>query len=436
MITNIKADRHFLFDPAATYLMKVMINGEPSISDLKNAIITAVSKHDILNSKILFDAAGEAYYVPSEGVTIPDIEVFDRILSHKEIVNRAAKRRFDLQHGEMVRFIICQEEDKVEMTAIIHHIAGDGKSLLILIQDIMNELQNPSEICEKKNRDVKVVDEEYVSQFVELSPFLESVIEDTNKKWQEEEVIFDYDDYKESFEEYWSDKTINADSFTLKDDELKEVLLLCKRHGVTLNNLIITLIKQSLGESKKMAVVADTREKGNGSMGNYAEMVLTEEAYDYTKNFWENVNYTDKFVKEQIKDRKQLLLSTLIRNKVAAGINDAVNIHSYQSKLVEEYKDSLYVGKEGLPVMLSNIGVAPIKQAYGQYSIENILFVSPLCTDTHCNVAVITINNTFILNMITYEGEHTYENILKDVREGMCELIKAEAGFESKFVYM
>lgn len=73
--------------------------------------------------------------------------------------------------------------------------------------------------------------------------------------------------------------------------------------------------------------------------------------------------------------------------------------------------------------MLTNIGVAPIKRTYGKYSINKIVFVSPLCMRTHCNIAIITMNNTLVLNMLTFEGNTKYIKMFKNIKKELYDIL-------------
>lgn len=433
MITKIKADRHFLFDPASNYMMRVKIEGDPSVIDLKRAIVVSVRKHDILNCRILMDSDGEAYYVPRECDYIPEIEVVNGKLESEEIINNQLRREFDVQEGELIRFVIAKEDLETELVVIIHHIAGDGKSLLLLIQDIMTELDTPQAyVEEKKNRVVSVFDDKYDSQFVTLNDLTQAAIDETNRKWNAQNKIFTFEDRTRVFNQFWCDRELNVDSFELNCEELKGILHICKEHGVTLNNLLITLINKSLVHSARMAVVADVREKGNNTMGNYVELFMMEECYNQKQDIWENATYINRLAKKQLQDRKELLVGNLIRNRIDKGLHDAVFDHEYKSKVVDDYNEAFYVGKEGLPIMLSNIGVAPIKDDYGKYKIEKITFVSPVCNDATCNIAIITINNTFVMNMLTFKNDDRYERICQDVKADVLDLIGTKCNEEER----
>lgn len=427
MITKIKADRHYLFDPAAHIVMRVEINGKPNILTLKKAIVWAVAKHDILNCTIKMDAKGDCYYVPRDYAYIPKIEVCKGIVSTNEIVNKQCKKEFKIDQGDIVRFVIAYDEDHVELNVIQHHLGGDGKSMLILIQDIMDNLSHPEKlnlINDNQERCVEVYDDDYDEQFVELNEVMEQALNSMNKRWKAEKKVFHYDDREKVFNSFWADRKVKDEHLELKKEELHILLRACREHNVTLNNLIATIINKSLVQAERMGIIADVREEDNKKMGNYVDVFMLEENYDYTKDLWENVRHVDELAKKHLEDRTQLLLGNLVRNKIENGLQDANHFYDFDNSIVDEYNDNFFVGKDGLPIVLTNIGVAPIRQQYGDFGIEKIQFISPLSLRTYCNIAVITMNDVFILNMLIFEGEEKYEKMFSKIKEEIKTIIK------------
>lgn len=429
MITKIKADRHYLFDPAAHIVMRVDIQGKPNILTLKKAIVWAVAKHDILNCTIEMDAKGDCYYVPREVAYIPKIEVCKGIVSTNELVNKQCKKEFKIDQGDIVRFVIAYEQDHVELNVIQHHLGGDGKSMLILIQDIMENLNSPEKlqlIEDNKERCVEVYDDDYDEQFVELNEVMENALKSMNKRWKAQKKVFHYDDREKVFNAFWSERKVHDEQLELNKEELQYLLKACKEHGVTLNNLIATVINKCFEHAERMGIIADVREEDNKRMGNYVDVFMLKEEYVRDKSLWDNVRHVDNLAKKNLEDRTQLLLGNLVRSRVENGLQDANHFYDFDNSIVDEYNDSFFVGRDGLPIMLTNIGVAPIKTQYGAYGINKIVFVSPLTIRTYCNVAVITVNNVFVLNVLTFEGDKKFEGILGKISKELYSVIEEQ----------
>ncbi|SES86782.1 condensation domain-containing protein [[Clostridium] polysaccharolyticum] len=426
MITKIKADRHYLFDPAAHIVMRVELSGKPDIFRIKRAIVGAVAKHDILNCTIKMDTKGDCFYVPREYAYIPKIEVHKGILRTNELVSNECKKEFKIDKGDLVRFVIAYDEERVELNVVQHHLGGDGKSMLILIQDILDILNSPEELKyfeDNQERCVNVIDDTYDEQYVELNDLIEATLRSLNKKWKGEKKIFHYDEREKVFQKFWEEREIEDHVLELDKEQLHSLLRVCKSHKVTLNNVVATVINKSLEEALKMGVIADVRDDDNKQMGNFVDIFILQQEYDRTKDFWENVDVINDLVKAKLEDRHKLLIGNLVRNKVENGLLDANHFQDFESNVVDAYSESFSVGKDGLPIMLTNIGVAPIKAKYGEFNIEKIIFVSPLTIRTFCNIAIITINDTFVLNMLTFKGDKRFEYLFDRIKEELLNVL-------------
>lgn len=429
MITKIKTDRHYLFDPAAHIFMTVDIVGEPSIAEMKRAITLAVSEYDILNSRILMDSEGECYYVPLENGIIPDIEVICGKPDIQQLINDECKKEFEIHNGKFVRFIIIKELRSVQLVIVQHHLGGDGKSMLLLIENIMKNLQGKNERVVTKasfEREVRVFDKQYTSKFVEMNELVSAAVEGMNKKWKEESVHFDYNERTKVFKEFWKDRSVCLESFELNKNQLKCILKQCRKHGITLNNLFLALITKSQIKKEKIGIIVDVREKENQDMGNYVSAVKLEQIYDCKKNIWENAEYIDALIKSQIFDRSKLLLGALVRNYIDNGLQDAMHFVKVKSKIVDDFNDTFLFGKDGLPICISNLGVAPMKYEYGDYSIEKISFISPLAMKMHSNIAVITANNHLVFNMLILDDDQMHKKMFRSIKEEVFGLLEKD----------
>jgi len=58
----------------------------------------------------------------------------------KEIINESEKRTFDIKDGELIRTFIIPNSDGITLLIHAHHLAGDGKSILIFVNDVLDSL--------------------------------------------------------------------------------------------------------------------------------------------------------------------------------------------------------------------------------------------------------------------------------------------------------
>ena len=127
---RINTERIELFDVNVLIVMQVHLNEAVPFDAISRAFYDACDLHEILNSKVLIEESGEAFYVdcdsPRHSISITD-------LSLEEIIASDEKIRFRIEEGEYIRAFACADK----ITFLMHHLGGDGKSLLYFIETFM-----------------------------------------------------------------------------------------------------------------------------------------------------------------------------------------------------------------------------------------------------------------------------------------------------------
>lgn len=433
MITKIKTSRVFLFNPVATEVVSVEILGNPSIDALKASIKNAVLNYQILNSRILHDADGEYYFVPREDYKEPYIEVRNDVQTSEELINEQNRKIFDLENGDYQRYILIQKEDFLEMNIVQHHIVGDGMSIFMLVDKIMQNLktideQNGDLTLEiPKMKPIQPLTRAHIEEYVQLNDLLKVTIENFNNKWREEEKVFSKDDFEKLSKEYWSKNHVNVRRELIEKEDMKYIINKCHEMGVTVNSLIYALAAKAFGEKTKMGFVVNVRGSKFSSYGNYVNSLIFDGEYDETKEFSENARNMHNLIKYNNSDVSIPLLGSLITNEVNGNLIDAAyfrNMKDYRSKVVSDYSEALGLGDEKIPFLASNLGVAKLESEYGRYVVQNIYVGSPLDSSLNLNMGVVTVSGNMSINVEYRNVEGVdYDDIIDQIMEGLNEII-------------
>ncbi|SET58015.1 condensation domain-containing protein [[Clostridium] polysaccharolyticum] len=432
MITKLQTGRNFLFNPVSTEIFNFKILGNPSIEALKASISNAVLNYQILNCRILGDIDGEYYFVPKESVNEPYIEVRDYELSAEEFTNEQSSIPFDLAKGEFQRFIIIPKSDYIVMNIVQHHIVGDGMSLLMLVQKIMQNLDT----IDKNNGDlelevpnmekIQVLTNDDIMEHVRLNDLLQATVDKFNEEWKDEKMIFSYEEFKEFSEEYWNDNPIKVRRDLVSAEDMENIVQLCRAEGITVNSLLYTIASRAFGKKMKMGYVVNCRTDKFSSYGNFVNSLIVDCFYDEKLSFWDNARIIHNIMKCNAQDLSTPLLGTLIMNSLDGTLIDASNfLHKkgFEHKIVKEYVDTLSLGDQTIPFLSSNLGVIKIPTVYGKYQIDELYIGSPLDPLLDCNLGVITVNGKMTINAeyINKNGID-YNDILDQVIEGLHEV--------------
>lgn len=138
-MNEIVTERPHLFEPNVYIAVCVEMAGKVCPQKLSVAVKQAFEANEATMSKIMLEH-GFAYYekIP---VSCCKIEIVNENKNWIEIVSQNEKIPFAIDKGELVRvFIIPSEDNNTQIMIMAHHLAGDGKSIIYFVKDIMNAL--------------------------------------------------------------------------------------------------------------------------------------------------------------------------------------------------------------------------------------------------------------------------------------------------------
>ena len=127
---RIETERGDLFDTSIIISMLVRISEDVPFGQMKAAFEKACRVHEVLNTKVVIESSGEAYYVTSDE-THNGFEDTDK--SIQELIDLNERKRFHIEDGEFIRGFKSAEG----ILFMMHHLGGDGKSLLYFIETFM-----------------------------------------------------------------------------------------------------------------------------------------------------------------------------------------------------------------------------------------------------------------------------------------------------------
>lgn len=238
MKTKIDVDRQFVFDPAVNILLRVELSGTASSDELKSAIEAVLPKYEILNCKISQDINGDFYYEPLDNPNEVEIIVENAIQPIESFIHNKNYQYFDLAEGKLCRFIIQRDSNHFYLNVILHHLAGDGKSALILLEDILDTLDSlvasfPALSSSHPKVPVKIFTKEYLNKLTSIKHQALPYASIISNEWLKSPTIFTLSDRKKLFDIYWSRFEFSSTSALIPLKKVNSLSLLCKKYKVT-----------------------------------------------------------------------------------------------------------------------------------------------------------------------------------------------------------
>ncbi len=391
---KIETERVDLFDTNILITMDAKIGKLPSFGVLESAFYKACAVHEVLNSKIVMKPSGEAYYVDNDA---PKNSITESCLPLSELINENERKRFRIEDGEFIRAFVNPEG----VVFMMHHIAGDGKSLLYFIETFMNVLSGKEcEFVPFRSLDLGSLPSD------SKIPFLYKLFVDSwNRSWQKDKKVFTFEDLDKAYEIYWNGRKSKTAIDRYDPERLNELLGKARSAGVSLTSYLITdMIKDS---DKKMDVglAVDGRLDGNRAMGNQATGISVEYRYDKNKSFEDNARKVQALMKKKLDNNKLRYFVLQFMGSLDATLKDALNLEHagyFTSKSSKKVADILGYGDKVKDISITNLTKVDIPLVYGDYKISEITFVPPIISYGKNIIGIVTAGDVMVVARHVY----------------------------------
>lgn len=378
----IRTERANLFEPNVYISMVVKISGMVSKEAVREAVEKAYEANEATMSRIVMEDGGDAYYEKMES---SGCKFFFDSRSFITIIKESEKNPFAIQKGELVRTYLTIENQEMVLLIHAHHLVGDGKSILILVKDVMDGLSGK----QPEYKPMFLIDQRFLRKKAKLRLGIRLALKNVNRKWEKVGKAFTWEDYYDVHKRYWESHSSEIEAKTYSANELKKN---CK-NGATLNSYLITDFLRKTTESKVVGIPVNIREDDNG-MSNQTSGISIKCQYQTDKSFEENLSIIHKEIYKMIQNVNMKYFILLFMGQLNPSLVDSILLQThgcYQNKLSKKMAGIMgYIGKEGRDLGVTNLTRIDIPNDYGSFRIEDILFIPPKVSYTRNVVGVCT----------------------------------------------
>ena len=402
MRVNIETERSDLFDVSILIAMRIHICGALSEDSIREAFECAVKSHEILGTRVFIDEDGSAYY---ESGSYENNRIFFENNSWKNIIHREEKNRFRIEDGEYLKaFVYESDAEGCGILFLLHHLGGDGKSLVYFIETFMNCLSgNVPEVLEIRTIPAgDLSDEALKDRIGPLAAFPKSY----NKKWlkDEEKRTFSFEDMDAAYEEYWKDRASVINEYVISPAMVSKILTRCKEWNVGFTAYITTAFLRRMGRKLDIGYAVDARENKNRSMGNQATGISIKYAYNYNKPFRKNAEKVQKLMTNKLEDDGSRNFILPFMAAFEPTLVDAINLEhagTFRSKTSKKLARILgYTGKTK-DLSITNLTRLDIPDTYddGKLKIDYFSFIPPVISYGKNIIGLSTLGDSTVMTV-------------------------------------
>jgi len=328
-------ERVFLRSPYSIVAVVARIRGSISESMLMNAVSKVQQRHPNLRVRITEDSDHDKWFT-SEGAKEIQVEIVRRESDDHWITvfHEASQIPFEFEERPCVRFILVQSPSISELIVLCHHVICDGMSLAYLARDLMVHLGDPTREVEVLPDPVPI-DRDTMPKEVSLNAVAKFFMNRINKKWEQDKIFFDQDDYRDLNEAYWMNYRHQMFSVELSEAQTSALVARCRKEEVTVNSALTTAfvgaqytVQGDQPYFSTIGVAGNLRDRlqrpAGEVMGFYAGVVTLKYKYNRRTHFWENARRVHRKLKPLFTN-KNLFEDAITWSYLAPGILESLS---------------------------------------------------------------------------------------------------------------
>lgn len=427
---GISTERTHWFMPSAMIVMTVDVYGENGQQPeelaraLQHAISQASYANETLMSSLILESDGEVRY---ERLEKPHYvcKVLPQGTDWKAIVKEQERIPYDFKNGELMRYFLIPTGSGIQLLVMAHHLAGDGKSMLILLQDIMDGL-NGRPVAKKK---LEILQQEDICKMSRISFSVRLFLARLNRQWRKERRVFGEADYREMFDAYWKTHEIGIEDHIFSVDETNVIQKQCKEYGVSVNSYLTTAILKAYGSDwAEVGYAIDVRGKTQVGMGNFVSGQAFETTYVKDAGFRENTWRTDSLYKKQLANTRSKYFTLHFLEGLDNEYIDSACMQVYTDYDTKSSRKLVHLmGYEGKKreLSLSNLTRLSLSNDQDSYRMENLLFVPPVVPYGVRLFGMVTLDDklglTLHYDQKEVKGQPLFQKVIEVIRENIAQ---------------
>ena len=238
---------------------------------LRQSVDTLQKAHPFLQSLIAEETdTGRLYYQIQDCLNIP-VLVKDEVALWQQDYEEISVRGWNVKKECLLKVVVYPNENEFQIFFIAHHLLCDGRGLLQLAEEFAEHYANG--VMPQFAPECLIQGLNDLPSNSDLPLISKLIVGDANRKRKKEKQQVTYGEYSVFERAYIQKHKMKREIFTICNQELEEILTLCKQHSVTVNDYLIA--KMMLEENtNKVVIAADIRNQTKcyrqGAMGNYS----------------------------------------------------------------------------------------------------------------------------------------------------------------------
>ncbi len=401
---EIRVERTHLFAPNISVIMKVEISGNPGDAEIRTAIKKSAESSEALCQKIVIAQDGRAYFEKAE----PFINIISTQQKWTDIAAELPEMPFRIFDGELVRFFIIRQPDKLELMIAGHHLIADGLGYACLLERILCTLSGQ----QMEHLPFQTVSVRGFPQESKMRLVVRSYLQMLNRRWLRHKEVFNVSDYERLTASYAQQYSSNVFEDRLFPIEVERLKVFARESRVTVNSVLATAFLKAYNKTALVGMPVSIREQGNKMVNNQASGLSITYQYDSSVSFAVNCQKVHTLIYDFLQKDSRKYFALRFSDMFDGSLLDSVCMGKYldyQNPVTEKMMELMNYDDHPRDLGITNLTNVSIPAQYGKYKISNFGFVAPVVPYGVRVIAIATFENEMCITMNTIVKEQKAE---------------------------
>ena len=397
----ISSERAHFMCPNMHFGMLVSIKAERNTQKIQNCFYIMAQAHPFLRSIIRYENDNAKLFYKIEEESRVEISERESIYTIWEDYRSVAAKEWNVLHNGLLKVFIYPTEEGMKVLFIAHHLLGDGRCLLELVNEFVNLYVEGIEPVFAAERLIKGMEDlPCKSQLTGVSKYL---VRNLNGKWRKEKKRVSYDTYARFSDQFVKENPVSHEMMEMDQQGFYSMKKYCNKNNITINDLLMSKLYHNMN-IQKIVIAADIRSKlscyNRGACGNYATamgIVCKGKHGDILKKAKE----VHKKVKIHMENNKKLMLVLSCYLSMDEGLIDAATITTlgdFESKAAKFVGGNMFGFLKRDGVSITNLG------SISNANISDGIFIPPASPAMTLTIGVLTVNDKMQLCSSYYQN--------------------------------
>ena len=254
----IRSERAHFMCPNMHFGILAYMDGKPDFSKVRSSLDRLSEAHPFLRSKMKYDEGSTDIFYDvgdSSAIEVNERESIDSLWAD---YNKIGEKEWNVFENGLLKVFIYPVGEKMKILFVAHHLLGDGKCLLELVNEFANlYVQGIKPVFAQERLIQGIEDFPDKSDLTGVSKYLVRYL---NKQWKKEQHLVSYEEYAKFAEEFARSNPVSHEVIRIDKQECISMRKYCKEHGITVNDLLMAKMYTAM-QVNKIIIAAVTMKR-------------------------------------------------------------------------------------------------------------------------------------------------------------------------------